>query len=833
MTAIHCRAANLLSRGVSVSRGLTLALLASASPLAVAPALAEGADAPAPAAQEPTEIVVTATKRSESVQKVPISITALGSADLEQHQVASFEDYAKMLPSVSYQSFGPSQSQLYFRGIATGGDGVALGPLPAVGYYIDETPVTTIYGSVDMHVYDMARIEALSGPQGTLYGASSLSGTLRMITNQPKIGHWEGGIDVEGNKFGPGAGGGKVEGFLNVPISDSVAARFVGYYEHDGGYISNTPGCRTYQRTATAASAGPGIAVGNNPLTVCNSPTNAPAGALIDNYAGKNQNDVDSAGGRAALKVNLDENWTATPTVIYQHQIAHGTFLYGPEINGAGDLQVHDFTPERNRDEWYLAALTLQGKVANWDLTYAGSYFERWVDTTADYSYFTVAYDQMYSDYTDFADSHGNPIDPTQIFHSHDKYTKLSQELRISSPASDRLRLTAGLFYQRQTDAHIADYIVSGLPDALNPTVPPVSGGRDTDVYYTNLNRVDRDYAAFGEASYDILPDLTLTAGIRGFIADNTLGGYSGSQGSLVNTAAADNCAVITAQTCPNIGARNKQSGETHKVSLRWQIDGAKMLYATYSTGFRPGGNNRNAYFNGHVQNPGPFAADTLTNYEIGWKTSWFNHKLRFNGAVFLEDWDKIQFSLPGIQGIIYTVNAGKARSEGVEAELAWRMTPQFTLSANGTYVDAKLTTPFCDQVLGCASAGGTTYAATGTRLPVTPRLKLNATARYETRLADYKAYLQAGLNYQSDITTSLRNDYELITGTKAGFATVDFSAGLSRDAWTFDLFITNAFDNRGILGINQSCSASPCLTDVKLLPTKPQEFGVKAGYRF
>lgn len=409
----------------------------------------------------------------------------------------------------------------------------------------------------------------------------------------------------------------------------------------------------------------------------------------------------------------------------------------------------------------------------------------------------------------------------------------MSQELRISSPASERLRLTAGLFLQRQTDAHIADYVVAGLPDALNPPVPPVSGAPGTDVFYTTENRVDRDYAAFGELSYDILPNLTASAGIRGFIADNTLAGFSGSQGALLEVAGIDNCTVVTAQGCPNVGARNKQSGETHKISLKWQVDGAKMLYATYSTGFRPGGNNRNAYFNGHVQNPGPFAADTLTNYEIGWKTSWLNHTVRFNGALFIEDWDKIQFSLPGIQGIIYTVNAGKARSEGFETELSWRATPQFTLSGSGTYVDAKLTTPFCDQVLGCASAGGTTYAAAGTRLPVTPRVKLNATARYETPLGAYNAYLQGGLNYQSDITTSLRNDYEATTGVKAGFATVDFSGGLSRDAYTFDLFITNAFDKRGILGINQSCAASQCLSTVRLLPTKPQEFGVKMGYRF
>ena len=836
-------------------KGAAIALLASVSPLAMAPALADTAPAPSAAS---TDIVVTATKRSESVQKVPIAMTALGAAALEEHHVTSFDDYAKMLPSVSYQSFGPSQSQLYFRGIATGGDGGALGPLPAVGFYIDETPVTTIYGSVDMHVYDMSRIEALSGPQGTLYGASSLSGTLRMITNPPKIGKWAGGIDAEVNKFGPGAAGGQVEGFLNIPINDSMAARIVGFWQHDGGYIDNTPGCRVYQRLATMPHQGttvnayydqnnavqilPGADPNANSLNVCNSPKGVPLmpgkPTLIDNTAGNNQNDVTTVGGRAALKIDLDSNWTATPTVLYQHQIAHGTFLYGPEVNGADDLQVHDFTPERNRDEWYLAALTLQGKLGNWDVTYAGSYFEREVDTVADYSYFTVAYDQTYADYTDFATANGTPLDPTQILHTHDHYTKTSHELRISSPSDSRLRVTAGLFLQRQTDARVADYLISGgLSNDPNAPVPPVDAAHPEDVYYTGVDRIDRDYAAFAEGYYDITDKVTLTAGIRGFRSDNTLTGFSGSNGSLNEVASLTPCAVVTIAACPNVNKRYAENGETHKVSLKWQIDPSAMVYFTYSTGFRPGGNNRTAYFyaNGTLksQDPGPFKADRLTNYELGWKTSLFNRKLRLNGALFWEDWSDVQYGLPGIQGIFYTVNAGTARSKGIELEVAYKPVPSWTFSANGTYADAKLTSDFCDQVNGCAAAGGTTYAPAGTRLPVTPQVKINGTARYEVKIGDYNTYVQGSVNYQSDITTNLRTDWEAITGIEKGFATADFSAGVSKDSWTFDAFITNAFDKRGIVGINQACSASGCLTDAKLLPTRPQQFGLKAGYRF
>src|ERR1700761_2126174 len=240
------------SRRRKALRSMMPVLLGSSSLLAATPALAQqqiaAADTSAPAVLQPGDIIVTATKRSESLQKVPISIQALSPETLSQHQVASFDDYAKLLPSVSSQSFGPGQTQLYSRGIATGGDGLQSGPLPTAGLYVDETPVTTIYGSVDMHAYDIARVEALSGPQGTLYGASSLAGTLRVITNKPDASKFSAGYDLEGNKFGDGNAGGKAEGFVNVPISPDVAIRLVGFYEKDGGYIDNTPGTRTYQR---------------------------------------------------------------------------------------------------------------------------------------------------------------------------------------------------------------------------------------------------------------------------------------------------------------------------------------------------------------------------------------------------------------------------------------------------------------------------------------------------------------------------------------------------------------------------------------------------------
>ncbi|HEX7819624.1 MAG TPA: TonB-dependent receptor [Sphingobium sp.] len=781
--------------------------------------MAQAPDAPA----DSGDIIVTATKRSESLQTVPISIQALGSDTLKQHQVTSFDDYARLLPSVSYQSFGPSQSQLYFRGITSGGDGLASGPLPTAGLYIDETPVTTIYGSLDLHAYDLARVEALAGPQGTLYGASSLSGTLRLITNKPEIGKFSAGYDIGGNKFGKGAFGGSFEGFINIPINDMMALRVVGYYQHDGGYVDNIPGSRTYRRTHADGAGG----YVDSPLTVNN-----------NRYAEKDYNDVDSYGGRAALAVDLDDNWTITPAVIYQRQIAHGQFLFDPR---AGDLQNHDFTPNRNQDEWYLASMTIQGKLSDWDVTYSGSYFERWVDNVTDYSYFSVAYDNLatdspndYANYTYLKDALGNDIDPTQTIHGNDKYSKMSHELRVSSPSDKRLRLTAGMFWQRQTDRRIADYIVPGVANAVDPFSPPVPGAPADDVFYTNLYRIDRDYAMFGEASFDILPAVTLSAGIRGFMAHNTLQGFSGGASTVTRQAGIDNCTVVTAQGCPNVNKSYQEVGETHRVGLKWQIDRTRMVYATYSTGFRPGGNNRDAFFNGNVVSNPPYVSDTLTNYEVGFKTAWFDRKLRLNAAFFLEDWDNVQYSLPGILGIFYTVNAGVARSKGVEGDISWTAARGLTFSASGTYVEPKLRTSFCDTQNGCDPAnGGALFAPAGTRLPITPRFKINGNARYETNFGAYEGFLQGSVNHQSGTTSYLTTAGEAVLGPTDAFTTFDFSAGISKGNTSLTAFIVNAFDERGILSKNISCAPSLCGQYARLYPTKPQQFGIKFGQRF
>ncbi|MBY0392175.1 MAG: TonB-dependent receptor plug domain-containing protein, partial [Novosphingobium sp.] len=308
-----------------------MATAAFAAPVALAQEAPQAA-AETPAATDGTEIIVTAQKRSENLQSVPISIQAFGTQKLEQLNVASFDDYAKALPSVSFQSFGPGQTQLSFRGITSGGDGLRGGSQPTAALYLDEVPVTTIGNAVDLHVYDIARVEALSGPQGTLFGSSSLAGTLRIIPAKPDTKGFYGRVDVSGNKVGKGTGGGSVEGFFNIPLSDRAALRVVGYYQRDGGYIDSVPGSRTFT-------------LGDDDPTTNVTVNNA-------RFVKDNVNTTDTVGGRAALKVDLDDSWTIQPAVIYQHQTTRGSFLFDPRI---GDLKVTDFGPSRNRDDWVLA----------------------------------------------------------------------------------------------------------------------------------------------------------------------------------------------------------------------------------------------------------------------------------------------------------------------------------------------------------------------------------------------------------------------------------------------------------------------------------------------
>ena len=779
------------------------------------------------------EVVVTAQKRAEDLQKVPISLQVLSGQDLEQHQVTDFDDFAKLLPSVSYQSLGPGQSQIYFRGIASGGDGLHAGSLPATGVYLDDIPVTTIGNTLDVHVYDIARVEALAGPQGTLYGASSLSGTLRIITNKPDPSAFSASYDLKADKFGRGNPGEEFEGYVNIPLADHIAVRLVGYYDHQGGYVNNIDTTRVYERGVPAAG------IPNDPISVSNF-GNGP-GAVEPNVAGQRFNPVTTYGGRGALKIDLNDNWTVMPQVLVQDQRADGNFSYNPAL---GFLNVDDYGNELNEDKWWQSALMVEGKVSNFDIIYSGGYFERNVHNIVDYSGYTVAYDNA-SQYAGASYSAtrfqkcatgtpanncngaGGPLtDPTQFVNNHDQYTKLSQELRVTSPVDYRIRGTAGLFYQRQSDNIRAAFQTNDLPSYY------AIDGSPNVLYLSQQTRVDRDYAVFGESTFDVTDKLKISAGIRQFWVNNTLYGFFGFQRYCAMYGIGASTVVPNYRPCVDTDKKVVEDGETHKITLTYQIDPDRMIYGTYSTGFRPGGNNR-------LPSVASYGADTLTNFEIGWKTAWFDHRLRTNGAVFYERWKDMQFGVPGVSGITSIVNAANAQVKGIEGDVSWLALDSLTLSASGTYVNARTTQNLCEldptteQVVhNCAVSD--LAAPAGTQLPVTPKLKGNVTARYKFNVADYDSFVQGSAIHQGSTTSQLQQIYPYnLEANTPKFTTFDFSAGTGMHNWHVEAYIQNAFDKQGQLGRIAQCSDAYCYQNSRIYPIKPMNFGVKFGEKF
>ncbi|CAN5224482.1 TonB-dependent receptor [soil metagenome] len=850
-------------------RLLTTALLATTI-LAATPAVAQVAT-PAPEVVMGDEIIVTAQKREENLQNVPISIQALNTRKLDELNVTNFNAFSQLLPSVSFQSTQPGSTVVYMRGVSSGGDGNHSGPLPSVGFYLDEQPVTTIGGTIDVHIYDIARIESLAGPQGTLYGASSEAGTVRIITNKPSTAGWEGRVDGEINTVEHGGQGGRIEGMINAPLSASAALRVVGWYQHDAGYIDNVAGSRTFLGAPILDGAGevtgyaPGITINN-------------AAAVKKNF-----NKIDIAGGRAALKIDLDDNWTVTPTVLYQDQKNKGSFAYDPSV---GDLQVQKFREDYRHDRFVQGALTIEGKLGNWDVTYAGAYLDRKVNAGNDYTDYAEAYDTFYSsvggaaNYFYFQNAAGNTISPQQFIVGTDHFKKMSQELRVASPKEDRFRIVAGLFYQRQTNLIHQDYQVAGLAPLLS-----VNGSPGT-LWLTQQFRADKDYAAFGEASFDITPTLTVTAGGRGYIYDNSLIGFFGFGRNPAFIQGADNIvppnaagstrtgvagclttegitlrdaqlqgrtttllpAAVAGGPCTNLGTFNTSTGGidpkktegqgfTHKLNLTWKATPDLLMYATWSRGFRPGGINRRSTV-------APYAPDFLTNYEVGLKSTLWGGKLRFNATVYQQEWKKFQFAFLGANSFTEIHNGPNARIRGVEADINLRPVQGLVLTTAAAYTDAKIRQNLCfvdDPTYSCAGPDNFVSAPKGTHLPITPRFKINGTARYTVPVAaETRVYGQAVVVHQSSAASDIRTAIpETFTGNIVNpaeelgrlraYTTADFALGVEMTKYTAELFVQNAFDERADLSRSAEC----CQFRPTITTNTPRTIGLRVGAKF
>jgi outer membrane receptor protein involved in Fe transport len=778
-----------------------------------------------PAFAQVDEIVVTSQKRAESLQDVPISITALGTEKLEELEVAAFDDYAKFIPSLSFQSTGPNSTTVYFRGVVSGGDGNHSASLPSVGVYLDEQPVTTILGFLPLHIYDIERVEGIAGPQGTLYGASAQSGVLRIITNKPNPAEFSAGIDSEFNIIQSGDWGMQQEAFINQPLSDNAAIRLVGYYKKEGGYIDNVLSGRVFPGTVSP-----------------NFPGMTPIMKDNANLVEENFNDIETYGARAALRIDLSDTWAVTGSLLGQRSEADGINVFDPD---SGDLKVSRFEPDHNEDEFGQAALTLEGKLGNFDFIYAGSYLRRQIDSNTDYTDYAYYYDVLYQNIdavsgpgvynfaSYFYDDLGNNIDPTQFYQGDDSYGKYANEVRISSPQDKSFRIVAGFFQNYQRHFIHQQYIIRNLASAIE-----VSGHADT-IWLTEQKRVDRDLALFTEMSIDLSDRLTFTGGVRGYKYRNTLVGFFGYGAGFSGSTGESQCfgpAVVPGAPCNNIDKESKNTGETHKLNLTYDLDDSKLIYVTYSTGFRPGGVNRRGTLP-------PYLEDKLINYEVGFKSAWADNTFVLNGAFFYEKWKDFQFPILGLNGLTEIKNAAQARIMGFEGDMTWAPTDRFTLNGAVSVIDSELSENYC----GFVDANGvpetncpSPEAPDGTPLPVVPKFKGTATARYEFPMGASTGHFQASVSGQSKSPSNLLLVDQAIVGDQGGFVLVDFSAGLRQEDWQLVAFVSNAFNERPDLLSFVACPIGTCgitgpggNNGIYQGTAQPRTFGIRFGKDF
>jgi outer membrane receptor protein involved in Fe transport len=729
--------------------------------------------------EDDNDIVVTASKREENLQDVPLAITAIGNERLGELQVKEFQDVVKFLPSVTIQTLAPGFSQVYFRGVASGENANHSASLPTVGTYLDEMPITTIQGALDIHAYDLQRVEALAGPQGTLYGASSMAGTIKLVTNQPDTSGTYGSLGLELNSVTRGGIGGVAEGFINAPLGERAALRLVGWYRHDAGYIDNIAGSRTYPTS--------GITQDN--------------AALVE----KDYNDVDTYGARLALGIDLNDDWTIRPTLMGQVQEANGSFAQERSTAVTRKLQTVQYNPEFSKDKWIQAALTIEGKIGSWDLTATGGHLRRKTTTESDYSDYAYFYDALYSYGAYFYDNNDDLVSPNQYIQGVDRYKRSFAEVRIASPADARIRFIGGLFWQRQSHNIEQNYIVDNIADAI--TVP----GTDSNIWLTKQLRIDRDYAAFGEVSFDITDKLTLTGGGRVYKFDNSLVGFFGYSDGFSGSTGVAGCftgPIISGTPCTNLDKSTSDTDFIHKLNLTYKVSDDALVYATWSRGFRPGGINRRGTLP-------PYGPDTLDNYEFGWKTNF--GPVRFNGAVYQEDWKDIQLSFLGANGLTEIRSAGIARIRGIELDLGYRA-GGFSLNLGGSYNDATIRRDFCaianpefDCTIDPPGRTNDLLAPAGTRLPVTPKFKGNAVARYEWPMGDMDAHFQFAVNHVGKRRSDVRTFENAIVGNFKAYTTADLSVGVKGEGWSAEAFATNLFNSNGVINSAVQCGESIC----------------------
>ena len=800
------------------------------------------------------EITVTATKRAESTQDIPVAVQALGSTALEQTDVDVFTDYLLQLPGVSAGGSGPGQGTIYIRGLASTTPnlttaGVA-GLAPNVALYLDEQPVTQVGRNLDVYAADLNRIEVLPGSQGTLFGASSQAGTIRLITNRPNLGQFEarvaGGISFTKN----GEMSEKVEAMINYPIIDNKwAVRGVFYVDNQGGFIDNVAGTVTAAESARFGSSTPrpngiptsdGFQAGADLSAVNFLPANNQQ-LIEDDF-----NDASYTGFRASTTYDINEDWTFHASHTRQRIDSEGVFFFDPELSDPDDLSVQRYSRDEIVDDFDNTAWTLEGRLGALDVVYTGAFLNRDTDQTVDYTdyLFVGQYLPYYIcdasvTYPGDAAPSGTCQAPNLFVASETETEVFTHELRFTTPAENRLRATFGGFYSDQELVERNDFTYPGsqFAESFTPGVfgwpqnGPLPGSSVSDpsprplgvIFFNDITRTDKQVGLFGEFTYDLVPDtLALTGGVRWHDVDVRLRGSANSSffnfgGEDVNAFGTnldtqfDGTQVINGVPVPR-GA--EAEGFVFKGNISWTPNENTLLYFTYSEGFRPGLPNRPAGAGGGAV-PAVVRTDEVTNYEFGWKLDLFENSVRFNGSAFYVDIKDLQTTIfdPTITNLFFSDNAANAEIKGIEGDLTWapQTLPGLQIMGAFSILDAEVT-----ELVGASVA----IAQPGEDLSYAPSFQGNLRARYEWNVdGDFEAHIQPTLAYSG----SSFSDIVLINRAEQdSYLLLGLSVGIRKENWSVEVFGENLTDERAQL------NNSLIFDRERITTNRPRTFGLR-----
>jgi outer membrane receptor protein involved in Fe transport len=780
------------------------------------------------------EIVVTARKKSESLQDVPLSVSALRESDLEEKGVNVFEDYLLQLPGVTAGGSGPGQSTIYIRGLASTTPnlttaGVA-GLAPNVSFYLDEQPLAQPGRNLDVYAADMARIEVLSGPQGTLFGASSQAGVVRMITNKPVMGESLSSIEVESRFTSGGDEGSKLEYMTNVPLGERSALRFVAYRDRRGGYIDQVAGTLNASQSARFRAAG---TVRANGLPVSSSRGGFQAGADLSGVTltnavaieKENANPVTYEGFRASVAHEINDNWNALATVAKQTIDADGVFFVDPTLD---DLEIQRYTDDTIEDEFENMSLTLEGSVGDLEVVYAGAYTDRVTDQNIDYTdylfvgqYLPYYICDYYVTYTSYAPGNvptGTCGAPNLLVDSTTNTEVQTHELRISGPINDTMSFTAGAFL---SDLELTELNLFNYPGSVGNDITYAANYALTDtsvtgsinnaspgwfsagpysepvIFFNDIKRTDKQQGFFGEISMDVSETSELTVGARWYDIEVDFEGSANS--SFYNGFGAPDTqqfgSNLSAQYAPGNanGYPDKaiSDGVIGKVTYSWNPSEDRMYYVTWSEGFRPGLLNRPV---GASNSDGSYVvkpevkSDEVTNLEFGWKTVLRDGKLRFNGSAFMVDVSGLQSTIfdPSIVNLFFSDNAADAEITGLEGDFVYYTNVNgLVVSGAFSMLDTEIT----------KSLVPTPDVVVGSDLAFAPGSQANLTARKEWGMSSGNTG-----HWQLQMARSEKSFSDIMAPNKAiqrSHHFVNMRYGMSNDEWTAELYIDNVTDKR------------------------------------